>query len=77
MLDVMGFTPPPKPPAAASPAQNPLPKPPSVDDADTKARMAQAEVLERQRRKTSSTILTSAQGVLNDAPVQLKQLFGN
>ena len=68
---------PPKPPDLASPDKNPLPKPPSVDDADTKARMAQAEALDRQRRRKTNTILTGAQGVLEQAPVQMKQLFGS
>jgi hypothetical protein len=68
---------PPQPPPVASPDKNPLPKAPGVDDADTKARMAQAEAIDRQRRKRSATILTGAKGVLEQAPVQLKQLFGS
>lgn len=67
---------PPKPPDAASPDKNPLPAAPSVDNADTQARMAAAQANERNRRKRTATILTSAQGVLNQAPVATKTLFG-
>lgn len=69
-------TTPPKPPDAASPDKNPLPAAPSVDNADTQARMAAAQANERNRRKRTATILTSAQGVLNQAPVATKTLFG-
>jgi hypothetical protein len=77
LMDTQKMLEPPKPPDIASPDKNPLPKPPSVDDADTKARMAQAEALDRQRRRKTNTILTGAQGVLEPAPVQLKSLFGS
>lgn len=55
----------------------PAPPKPGVDEADTKARMAAAEQNAVARKKKTGTILTSAQGVLDQAPVQIKQLFGN
>ena len=55
----------------------PAPPKPGVDEADTKARMAAAEQNAIARKKKTGTILTSAQGVLDQAPVQIKQLFGN
>lgn len=70
------FLMPPKPPVAAMPSQTPAPPLPTVDDAETKARMAAAEQNERNRKKRTRTILTGAQGVLDQAPVQIKSLLG-
>lgn len=75
MDNVLGMNPP-KPPEAAKPAENPLPKPPGVDDADTKARMAAAEQNDKARKKKATTLLTGAQGVLEQAPLQVKTLLG-
>ena len=66
----------PKPPDAATPDKNPLPTPPGVDDADTKARMAAAEQNDKARKKKATTLLTGAQGVLEQAPLQVKTLLG-
>lgn len=66
----------PKPPEAATPDKNPLPTAPSVDDADTKARMAAAEQNNRAAKKKTNTLLTGAQGVLEQAPLQVKTLLG-
>ncbi|MDE2441848.1 MAG: hypothetical protein KGP14_12570 [Betaproteobacteria bacterium] len=76
LANTQGMLDPPKPPDAASPDKNPLPAAPSVDNADTQARMAAAQQNEQNRRKRTATILTSAQGVLNQAPVAAKTLFG-
>lgn len=75
-LNGLAATTPPKPPDVAIPDKNPLPAAPSVDNADTQARMAAAQANEQNRRKRTATILTSAQGVLNQAPVAAKTLFG-
>ncbi len=60
----------PKPETAA-------PTPPGVDEADTKARLVAAEQSAKARKKKTGTILTSAQGVLSQAPTDVKQLFGS
>lgn len=75
MDNMLGMNPP-KPPDVAKPDDNPLPKPPSVDDADTKARMAAAEQNDKARKKKATTLLTGAQGVLEQAPLQVKTLLG-
>lgn len=52
------------------------PAPPGIDQGDTKARMEAASQSEAARRRRTGTILTSSQGVLDQAPVQIKQLLG-
>jgi hypothetical protein len=83
--DLLGFDAPPKPPPLPDPImQQPVKsldaeagKMPTVDDEDTKARMAAAEATDRNRRKKTNTLLTGAQGVLEAAPTAIKTLFGN
>lgn len=67
---------PPKPPEAATPDKNPLPVAPGVDEAETKARMAAAEQNNKVMKKKNNTLLTGAQGVLEQAPLQVKTLLG-
>lgn len=76
LLNTQKLFEPPKPPDVASPDKNPLPTPPGVDDADTKARMAAAEQNDKARKKRNTTLLTSAQGVLSQAPLEVKALLG-
>lgn len=76
LLNTQKLFEPPKPPDVASPDKNPLPTPPGVDDADTKARMAAAEQNDKARKKRNTTLLTSAQGVLSQAPLEVKTLLG-
>lgn len=76
LLNTQKLFEPPKPPDAAIPDKNPLPTAPGVDDADTKARMAAAEQNDKARKKKNTTLLTSAQGVLEQAPLQVKTLLG-
>lgn len=66
----------PKPPEASTPDKNPLPTAPSVDEADTKARMEAAARNDQARKKKNTTLLTGAQGVLEQAPLQVKTLLG-
>lgn len=67
---------PPKPPEVASPDKNPLPTTPGVDEADTKARMAAAEANAKKQKPKANTLLTGAQGVLEQAPLSVKTLLG-
>lgn len=66
----------PKPPDVATPDKNPLPTAPGVDEADTKARMEAAARNDQARKKKNTTLLTGAQGVLEQAPLQVKTLLG-
>lgn len=55
----------------------PAPTPPTIDEADTQARLQAAAAREKQKRqRATSTILTTPQGVLEEAPVAMKTLLG-
>tara|TARA_R100001509_G_C4828747_1_gene202512 strand:- start:119 stop:454 length:336 start_codon:yes stop_codon:yes gene_type:complete len=84
--DVVNPKPKPKPPAPKpKPKPKPKPNPPADDPADpvnpsgvvySETQDGEAAKAGRRRKKKGSTIMTGAQGVIGDAPVEKSTLLG-
>ena len=73
----MSFLMPKMPPMPAIPAPQPLPTPPSYEDADRKAAIAEKErKIRAARTGRASTILTTASGLEDDETSTKKTLLG-